>query len=159
QAHPLGDVNGPFHGQALNLEAIVLNLNEIAIAKNSLKPGCDFAGGVNFQLWIGTAQQGPAELARDTTAEANNPLVVFGQQLAIDAWLAIKAFQESLRSELNQILKALSVFGQEREMIASLLQRFDIFLEAAAGSDVGLIAQNRVNPLFLGFAVELQRAV
>ena len=42
QAHLLGNFDGAFHLSALHLEAIVLDLNEIALAEKTVKPGGDF---------------------------------------------------------------------------------------------------------------------
>ena len=83
-----------------------------------------------------------------------------GEQLLVDARLEIKAFQKGRRRELDQVLEAGAVFGQQREVVAGLLRAAGVLLlKAAAGGDVGLVAHDRVDAHVLGRFVELQRPV
>ena len=41
QAHPLGDLDRRFHGQPLDLQAVVLDLDEVAVAEDAVEPGGD----------------------------------------------------------------------------------------------------------------------
>ena len=53
-------------------------------------------------------------------------------------------------------MKAGAIGGQQREVEAGLLEAAGVLLEAAAGGDVGLQAEDRVDAQVLGLPVELQ---
>ena len=74
QAHPLGDIDGRFQRQPLDLEAVVLNLDEVAIAEHAVEPGGDLAGLARVaSSAVLPREQRAAELARDAAAQADDP--------------------------------------------------------------------------------------
>ena len=81
------------------------------------------------------------------------------ENLAIDPRLEIEAFEERLRGELEQVGEAGLVTGQEREVVARILLAAGVFLKPAAGRDVGLVADHRVDTGRLRRLVKLERAV
>ena len=112
-----------------------------------------------LQVGLAAGQQQAVELAGDAAAQAEEPLVVGLQQLAVDPGLEIEPFQEGLRGELHEVLEARAIGGQQREVEAGLLAAAGVFLGAAAGGDVGLQAEDRVDAQFLRLPVELHRPV
>ena len=133
---------------------------KVPIAEQLVEPGGDLHGLVGFQVGIAAAQNGPAELARHAAAEADQPFAVRGQHLLVDPRLAIEAFEEGGRRQLDQVLEADAVLGQQRQMVTGLFVLADFaFVPPIARRDVGFVADDRVDAGRLGLLIELQRAV
>ena len=76
-AHLACHVDGPFHLPPLNFDAVVLNLDEISIAKELMKPRGDLLRLFrSFSIGLCPVQNRPAQLARNAAAQANNSLVM-----------------------------------------------------------------------------------
>ena len=67
------------------------------------------------------------------------------QQLAIDPRLEIKPFEKGGTGQLDQVLEAGAVLGQERQVVTGFLEPADLFFEAALRGDVRLVAHDRVD--------------
>ena len=83
-----------------------------------------------------------------------------GQQFLVDPRLEIEALQKRRRGELHEVAKAGAVAGQQRQVDSwppSMPPSF--FVKAAAGGDVGLQAEDRIDAQFLGRLIELHRPV
>lgn len=80
------------------------------------------------------------------------------EDLPVDPGLEIKPLQERLRGQLEQVGEAGAITGEEREVVARLLLAARVLLEAAAGGDVGLVADDRIDPGGPGSLIELQGA-
>ena len=82
------------------------------------------------------------------------------QDFLVDSRAEVKALKKGLRGELQQVLEAGAVLGQEGDMVAGLFGAAGVLLVvAASGRDVGLDAEDRVDARVLGRFVELQRTV
>ena len=158
QAHAVGQVDGAFHGDALLFDAVVLDLDEVAVAENLVVPGGRFAG--LFHAGRPAHQQPAVQLAGDAAAQADQALAVGGQDLLVDAGTEVKTFQKGPGRELQEVLKAGAVLGQDGDVVAGFLGAAGVFLvEAAGGGDVGLDAHDGVDAHVLGRLVELQGPV
>ena len=154
-AQPLGDLRRPLHRHPLRLQVVVLDLDVVVVAEEFSIPGGDFGG--LFQVGLAAGQQRAVQLAGNAAAQADQPFLVGGQQLLVDPRLEIKPLQEGRRGEFHEVAKAGAVAGQERQMDSwPLSSRRPFFVEAAAGGDVGLQPEDRIDAQFLGRLVELQ---
>ncbi len=122
---------------------VVLDFDVVVVAEEFLIPGGDFQG--LFHVGLAAGQQRAVQLAGNAAAQANQPFPVGGQQLLVDPRLEIKPLQERRRGELDEVAEAGAVAGQQRQVVAGLLRAAQLFLEAAAGGDVGLQAENRID--------------
>jgi hypothetical protein len=155
-----GDLQGRVGHLPLHLEAVVLDLDEVAVAERPLEPAGDLPGlGQRLALLAGGADERPAELARQTAGKADEPLTILLEQFAVDPRLEVEALEVGLRRQLEEVREAGPVAGQEREVVARVLLAAGILLEAAARGDVGLVADDRVDARGLGGLVELERPV
>ena len=158
QAHAVGQVDRAFHGDPLLFDAVVLDLDEVAVAENLVVPGGRLAG--LFHAGRAAHQQAAVQLAGDAAAQADQALAVGGQDFLVDAGAEIEAFQKGPGRELQQVLEAGAVLGQEGDVIAGFLRAAGVFfVEAAARGDIGLDAHDRVDAHVLGRLVELQGPV
>ena len=82
-----------------------------------------------------------------------------GQQFAVDARLEIETLQKGFGGQLQEVGKALPILRQQREVEAGIFLATTILLMAAARGDVGLVADDGVQPSRLGFGVKLKRPV
>ena len=66
----LGQLDGPFHGQTLDVDTVVHDFEEVSLSKNLVEPLCDFAGTreVLFHVAGVASQNGLAEFTGDATA-------------------------------------------------------------------------------------------
>ena len=135
-------------------KAVVLDFDVVVVAEQLPIPGGDFTG--LFHVRLAAGQQRAVELAGDAAAEADQPLAVGGQQFLVDPRLEVESLQEGRGRELHQVPKARGVAGQQRQVEVGLFGtagRF--FVEAAAGGDVGLDPEDRIDSQFLGRLIEL----
>src|SRR5205814_5840844 len=93
------------------------------------------------------------EMTRDLTGQArrrhDDAFVVLGQQLAIDAWLGVKALRERQRGELHEIAIANLVTRQKDEVIIGLRStRGPAPLASIAWRDIGFHADDRLDSSF-----------
>ena len=53
-----------------------------------------------------------------------------GEQFLVDARLAVKAFEKGGRGQLDQVLEAGAVLGQQRQVVAGLFIRVGLLVHA-----------------------------
>jgi hypothetical protein len=159
QAHALGQVDGEFHRLPLHIQAVVLNLDEIAVAEHAVEPGGVLAAARERFVGRVAAEQRAAQFARDAAAQADDAFVKFLQQFAIDPRLVVKAFQKRLAGELHQVLEPGAIGGQQREVKTRFALRAGAAIEAAARRDVRFVTDDRVDARIAAGGVKLQRAV
>ena len=155
EAEVAGGAPGPFEDLLLLLEAVVLDLEvEVLRAEDLLEVVGGLEGLVHL---VGAA--GHAELGVGAAREGEKPLVVGGQDLLVHAGLPVEALLVGRGSELEEVPIALLVADQEGEVVVGLLQPRDLFaVEARAGSDVGLHADDGLHALLEAAVVEFDRA-
>ena len=98
------------------------------------------------------AGDGLGDLAAQAGRAGHQPLGVLAQQLLVDAGAVIEALQEAHRVEVGQVLPAGVVLGQQDQVVAAPLG-----LVVAIGGDVGLAAEDGLDPVLLGLLVEVDR--
>ncbi len=67
------------------------------------------------------------------------------EQFLVDARLVVEAFRVARRHELDQVVIALEVLGEQHQVILRLA-RIPALREPAAGCDVHLAPENRIEP-------------
>ena len=141
---------------ALLGQAGVLELDVDVLGAEQLRKAADLGqrGGV-----VAVAQQHRG-LAAHAAGERDEALVVPAEQLPVGARLVVVALEVRRRRQLDEVLVAGLVAGEQREVRVALL---DPGAAAAVGGHVELEADDRLDALFFGGAVELdgaaQRAV
>ena len=152
-----GEIQGRLGNLPLHGEAVVLNLDEIPVAEGLLEPSGNFAGfGERLRLPRSGADERPGEFTRQAAGEADNPFAELLEQFAVDPWLKVEALEVGLRGQLEEVGEAGAIPGQKREVVARILLATGILLEAAAGGDVGLVADDRIDPGRLCLGVKLE---
>jgi hypothetical protein len=154
------DLEGDVGHLLLDGEAVVLDLDEVAVAEEFLEPAGHLAGlHERLLLRPRRADQGAAELSRQAARQADDSLVVGREQFAVDPRFEIKAFEVGPRGELQEVGEAHAIAGQEREVVARVLLVAGILLKPAARGDVGLVADDRVDARLLRGVVKFEGAV
>jgi hypothetical protein len=99
------------------------------------------------------------DLAGHARRRDDDPLVVAGQDLAVDARAVVEALRVADRGELDEVLVADAVTGEQHQMVVRpLALSRPGAVAAVAGGDVGLHPQNRLDPLLPRGLVEGPRA-
>src|SRR4029077_5304965 len=101
QAHLPRNFDRPGERQLLNLQTVVLDFNKVPLAEDLVEPGGDLPGFREIERRIAAAEDRAAELARHAAAQTNQPFAVGLEQLLVDSWLAVKAFEKRGRSQLD----------------------------------------------------------
>src|SRR4029079_17227250 len=103
------------------------DLDEVPLAEQLAKPAGDLAGVAKI-LDIGAPlDERMTQLARHAPRQADDSLVIGLQQLLVDSRLVVEAFERGGRGELDEVLKAGAVLGQEREVVTRLLTVGGVF--------------------------------
>ncbi|CAB4835646.1 unannotated protein [freshwater metagenome] len=154
-------------GAVLFGDALVLDLDEEVVAtKDVLEPGC--LGDRSFHV-------APHERLKHVSAEApcggDEPLAVVGQRLPVDAGLVVVALHVGARRQLDEVLVADVVLGQEREVVVELGPAVGVAarvvdpaatsrtLVAALVRHVRLGAEDGRNALLAALLVEVEDAI
>lgn len=151
--HALRQIDCALGTLALDIETAVLDLEVIVFAEGLLEPGDDLVG-----LSLPFSQEMMRQLPRRAAGQADQPLAMLLQHLAADARLVVKAVQKADRRELDQVLEAGLVLGQQRQMMRRFARSADD-VRHPSGGRVGLIAQDRIDPRVTALGVKLQRPV
>jgi hypothetical protein len=147
-----GDWQQPVVDDPLLLDALILHLEEeVALAEDVL----ELRGGGNRLARVGTADFA-GDLALEAAAEPNQALGVPCQQLLVDARFVIEALRVPGRDQLDEVLEADLVLGQQHQMVRGLTRRAAL-VEAATRRNVDLAAENRVDPALPRRVVEHHR--
>src|SRR5690606_19095495 len=98
------------------------------------------------------------EVLRDLSGEAgaadDQPLAVAGEHLAVDARLEVEALRVADGGELRQVPVPLVVAREEDQVVVALLPLLPAAVEAAAGGDVRLHPDDRLDPGLAGLLLE-----
>ena len=146
-AQPLGQIDRRFELQPLDLDAVVHDLEEVPVAEHA----AGTSAAISRASRKSSTSAPPLSSARlnslDTQPERQMiPSLWRCQQLLVDPRLVVEAFQRRGRGQLDQVLEARAVLGQQRQVVAGLLAVGGVLLlEPAAGGDVGLVADDRVD--------------
>ena len=141
---------------ALLGQSRVLQLDEDVLGAEQVRQAADLGHGALVVAVLEHRRDAPAHAA----GERDEALAVLGEQLPIGARLVVVALQVGARAQLDQVLVARLVAGQQREVGVALLHAGP---RATVGRHVQLEADDRPDALVPGGAVELdgaaQRAV
>ena len=102
QPHPLRECDRKLLRLPLDFEAVVLNLDEVPLAKRAMKPGRMLLTADERFIRRVARKQRAAQLARNASAQAHNPVAVGGQQFPIDPRLVIKPLQKRLARQASR---------------------------------------------------------
>ena len=100
------------------------------------------------------AQDRHIDLALQARAHADDALVVFGEELAVDARLVVEPGHVRFGIELAEVVVADVVLRQEDQVEPLDVRDAGLFLQAAAGRDVRLAADDRLDAGLLHGVVE-----
>jgi len=132
---------------------VVLNFQEEALPTEQVQVPAQRA----FRLFGVALQKGARELAGEAGGAGNQAVGVRGEVFFIDAGVVVKAFQLAGGGDLEQVLVALHVFGQQHQVKGFFIFA-DVLIEAGARGKVGFQADNRLDAGRVGFLEEIQRA-
>jgi hypothetical protein len=82
-----------------------------------------------------------------------------GQQFLVDAGAVVVAVEIGGRGHADEVLEARLVHGEERQVERRILHPRRAAVPAAAGGDVGLVADDRVDAGVAALGVELEGPV
>ena len=100
------------------------------------------------------------DFARQAAGERDQPLLVRRQQFLVDARLVVIALQMRRRGELDQVLVAGFILGQQHEVVIDVPSaRAGLLLEPAPGRDIDLAADDRLDALLARRLVKINRPV
>ena len=164
---PGGDLEQLRVGLALRRQPVVLQLDEQVVAAEDLLQ----AGGLLEGAALVALQQRLQDMAAEASRGGDQPVVVLGQQVPVEAWLVVVALQEGPARELDQVAVAGVALGQQREVVVELLAALRVATgvvdAAAAGGPLAAVvvghvrlgADDRLDALAPALLVELQRPV
>ncbi len=154
QAKTVRDVDRPFGAETLDVEAVVLDLDVEIAAKQAGEPL-----GRTSRLVPLVLEDKLAELARRTTAQADDAFMVGGQQLLVDPRDVVVALEKSDRRHPDQVLEAGPIFCQKGEVKSRVTAAPRLAFGPQAGRHVSLIADDRVEASGPALAVKLDGPV
>jgi len=97
--------------------------------------------------------------AGETAGERDEPLFVLRQDFLVDARLVVIALQMRRRGKFDKIPVTDLIFRQQHEMMVNVpAAARRLLVEAAAGSDIDLTANNRFDAFVSGGLVKINRA-
>ena len=100
------------------------------------------------------------QFAGGAAGERDQAGAVFGEQFAVDARLVVEALEVGLGGELNQVAPALTVLGEQHEVVVGGGRGARLAaVGSAAGGDVGLHAEQGTDVGLAGGLVEIDGAV
>ena len=158
ESEPSGQVELARHAVALDLQAVVLDLDEeVPLAEGLVVPHGQVLG-----LGHAIVQQQLREFGANTSRQADQPLAVLCEDLLVDPGLVVIALEIRPRREPKQIAKAGAVARQQGQMIGIPLvsrpARAGRPIGSLAGRDVGFDSHDRDDSRRLGLAEEFDRA-
>ena len=139
---------------ALLGQAVVLQLQEEVVAPQDVAV---LAGDVAGELPV-VDLEGLGDLAAQARAEPDQPLAVLREVLAVDPRLVVVAVDVGVGREAAQVLVAAVVLRQQDE-VERLAVGLALLVGHRPAGDVGLDADDRLDPLVPGGLVERHRAV
>src|SRR5262249_20104049 len=138
----------------LEIEAVILNFDIEIAAEYLMEPPGQFDGVLDPVL-----EDELAEFAGGAAAQADDALGVGTEQLHVDARDEVIAFEEGDGRHLDEVLEALAILCQQREMVAGLATTTGTAVAARRGCDIGFVADHRVEAGLFALLVELDGTV
>ena len=138
----------------LLVDPVLLDLEVDLLGAEGLDQVVDVGAGVVAPL----LDQAAAEARLQAPGEDDHSLGVPGEQLHVDVGLAAReALEEAGRGQLDQVGEAGVALGQQRQVVALVA---DLLPDRLAVLDeVGLEADDRLDPMLVAGLVEVDRAV
>ncbi len=104
-------------------------------------------------------QQVVTDLAAKVPVDGDQPLAVSREKFAIDAWLVIKPGEIRLAAQLEHVLPADAIFGEQHQVIAPFAPAAVGAIGAglAGGCDIRLDAKDGLDAFFLARGVKGDR--
>ena len=144
QARLLGQLHEPVVDDLLLFEAVGLQLQVEAVRED-----VHVLPGHHERLVEGAVAQGVGHLALQAGREADDPLAVGAQELLVHARLVVEPVQEPGGHDLDQVVVADEVLGQQDQMEALL-----VLPVGHVVGDVDFAADDGLDAVLLGFEVE-----
>ncbi|MEZ5081244.1 MAG: hypothetical protein R2878_11435 [Thermoleophilia bacterium] len=135
---------------SLDVEARVLDLDVDVVRAEDLHESVELATRSGQVVLTDQAADGSRQAAR----QGDDPVGVLGHQLVVDARAAVVALEVPLRAELDEVVVALRVLGEQRDVRAMLAARTSV----AIGNQVRLEADDRRDAALACLAVQLDGA-
>ena len=153
----LGELEEVGDDLALLGDAVVLDFDEVIFAAEDL----DEAGQRGAGVVVTVMQQVLRDERGEAAGEADQAVGVLREGLKVGARLVIEALEVGVGDELQEVLVAGEVLGDEAEVEDGLAVVIGaaVFLEAGGFDEVELAADDGLDALGLGGVVELDRAV
>ena len=154
-------------GVALRLEAVILEFDEQVVAPEDVLETSRFLD----RTLLVAIEQRLQHLATEASRGGDEPVGVLLEQFPVHSGLVVVALHEREARQLDQVLVAGLVLGQQREVVVELLAALGVAarvvdastprgaLGAAVVGHVRLGADDRLDPLLVALLVEVQRAV
>ena len=140
--------------RALIGEAVVLQLDEVPVGAEDVAVG---RGRRARAIPLPRDELHP-DLGGQAPGQAQQALGVLGQQLLVHPGAVIEALEVGLGDELEEVAVAGLVLGEQGQVVVLLLRLARCAVEPRSGGDVGLHADDRLDPDGPGRLVELERA-
>ena len=163
----LGDLDQLRVRVALGLQTVVLQFDEQVVApEDVLQPG-----GLGERTLLVAVEQRLQHVAAEAAGGGDQAVGVLLEQLPVHPGLVVVALHEGQARQLDQVLVTGLVLGQQREVVVELLAALGVAtgvvdpapagrsLAAVVVGHVGLGADDRLDPLLVALAVEVERAV
>ncbi len=147
----------PFQHRLVDGNSVILNLQVEILAEKLAVPDGRLACGIHVLVH----QMGGHHTA-GAGRKADQPFMVFLQQLPVDSRFVVEAFGVGAAGKPVQRTVAVVVFCQKNQMEVISAALFAVrfqrgLVEAVAVGNVHLAAHNRFYPRFFGFLIELQK--
>ena len=130
---------------------VFLNLQEVVLLPEDLAILCRRPNGIRHPVLADQERHFAAEAAR----EPNQAFVMLTQRFLIDPGLVIKAIEIGGARELQQVLIAGPVGGEQNQMIVLVVGKLAFPIKAALGRQIGLAADNGFDTRCRRFLVEI----
>ena len=132
--------------QAVVDDALLVDaLDTASRGRNCRRRGCrDSCAAAASAFFACSDRISRRDFALEAAAQADQPLGVLREQLLVDARLVIEALGVAGRDQLDQVLEALLVLGEQHEVVGGLAGRAAL-VAAIAGRDVDLAAEDRLD--------------
>ena len=141
---------------ALLLQAVIVHLQEEIFRPEDLPVS---GGDVPRFRVVVVLMKRHGHFALEAAAQGDEPFCVLRQMFAVNPRLVIHPFQLAQGNELHQVLVALLVFRQQREMERGVPGRGRFLFEERARRHVNLAPDDRLDPRLFRGLVELHRAI
>ena len=139
------------HQALVEVESVVLDFEvEILLAEHILVLESKAAAGV-----VSGFEQRFVQIAPQAGRSAYQPLAMSGEQILVNAWFVVKAFEEGGRDQLDQVLVAGLILAQQQQVVIAIgvAARLVPLLR-----DVDFAADDRLDAPARGFLMKMNGA-